>query len=177
MDSYEAWEKALSQTEIIRSRVQSLKTFEDTSVPYIFLAESAVNPGDTVARMGEVVVEKPSLILPPNVPQFEGFDFDEKENFDQNLLVTFLLVRGINIPSFRYNNKTSSLTLIEGDLPRAIDHYLNLLQRQENVQTGLMTGPEDCWQFSIFVYICSQIARNAEQDIQKLLAEYRKRKN
>ena len=177
MNIYDAWARALRETEIVRSRVQSLKTFEDTVVPYVFLAESSVNEGDTVTRCGEIVVEKPSLILPPNVPQFDGFEFDSAGGIDENSLVNFFLVRGINIPSLRYNNKTSDLSLFEGGLDQAVKYHLNQLQRSENVQTGLITGPEDCWQFSILVYICSQIVRNAGTDIRKLMAEYRKKQD
>ena len=176
MDIYDAWTKALKQTVILRSRVQSLKTFEDTILPYIFLAESTVNEGDTVARTGEVVVERPALILPPHTPQFEGFDFESLNSFDQSSVVNFLLIRGIQIPSMHYNNKTSSLTVVEGNLNRTIPAYLNQMQQKENVAAGLLTGPEDCWQFSVLVYVASQIARNAERDIQKLLEEFRKKR-
>ena len=175
MDIEEFWEKALRNTEIIRSRVQALMTSADTHVPYILLSESSLNQGDTVVRKGEVFVEKPSLILPPNNPQFQGFEFDGTEVLNKNSMINFLLVRGVTIPSLKYDNKTSSLDIYEGSLSRAIKHYQELLLQQENVSTGLMVGPEDCWQFSLIIFICSQIARNAQQDIQKLLQEYHKR--
>jgi hypothetical protein len=175
MDAYEAWAKALKNTEIIRPRVQSLLTFKDTHVPYILLSESTVNLGDTVVRQGEVIVEKPSLILPPNVPQFEGFDFDEQMR-GKDAILNFLLVRGMSIPSFHYNNKTYMIDVFEGNLNKAVSHYNGMLQNQENVQSGLMVGPEDCWQFSVIIYICTQIARNADVDIKRLLEEFKKKK-
>ena len=174
MDIYEDWSRALKNTEIIRPRVQSLLTFKDTHVPYILLSESSINLGDTVVRQGEVIVEKPSLILPPNIPQFDGFDFEE-ESADKNAIINFLLVRGVSIPSLHYSNKTYMVDIYEGNLNKAISHYQELLQHQENVQAGLMTGPEDCWRFSVIIYICSQIAKNADTDIRKLLEEYKKK--
>ncbi len=176
MDIQKAWEKALKNTEVIRSRVQSLMTFEDTLVPYVLLSESSINVGDTVVRKGQIMVERPSLILPPNIPQFEGFDFErEKQPVDENSVVNFLFVRGINMPSMRYNNQTSSLEVYEGKLSEAIKHYNEELQREENVRVGLIVGPEDCWQFSLLIYTCSQIVRNADTDIRKLLDEYHKK--
>jgi hypothetical protein len=175
MDIYEAWAKALKNTEILRARIQHLLTFDDTVVPYILLSESSINAGDTVARTGEVVVEKPSLILPPNHPQFEGFEFDPGRAPKDGLL-NFLLIRGIQMPSLNYNNRTSSLDVYEGDLSKAASYYLDRLQRKENVHTGLITGPEDCWQFSVLIYVCTQVARNSARDIVKLLEEYRKGK-
>ena len=173
MDIYDFWVKALKSTQIIRPRVNGLLSQKDTAVPYIMLSESSVNVGDTVVRKGEVVVEKPALVLPPASPQLEGFQFAPDENFKQDAFVNFLLVRGITLPSMKYNNTTNSLEVFEGDLAKAISHYGNFLQRQENVTTGLIAGPEEGWQFSILVYICSQVVRNAESDIRNLLKDFK----
>lgn len=172
---YEAWAKALKNTEIIRPRIQALMTFTDTVVPYILLSESSINLGDTVVRKGEVVVQKPSLILPPNIPQLDGFEFgDPLQPGDENSIVNFLFVRGINLPSMKYNNRTHSLDIHEGDLNKAVSHYKEQLQREESVHAGLVVGPEDCWQFSVLIYICTQIVRNTDVDIRNLLKEYKK---
>lgn len=175
MDIEKDWEKALRNTEIIRARVQALMTLSATRVPYILLSESSINEGDTLVRKGGVMVERPALIVPPNNPQFNGFEFDAEENFNQNAFINFLIVRGVTIPSLRYDNTTSSLDVHEEKLSDAIKHYKELLQREENVETGLIVGPEDCWQFSLLIFICTQIARNADQDIRKLLEEYHKK--
>ncbi len=174
MNMQEAWDKALKQTEIIRARVQPLHTFEATQLPYIFLAESIVNKGDTVVRKGEIVVEKPSIILPGNIPQFEGFEFEKETSFGDDFLTTFLMVRGVKFPSFKYNNKTDSLEVYEGKVQKAIQHYSQELQKKEDVSTGLVAGPEDCWQFSVLFFICSQVLRQADGDIKKLFDRFRR---
>ena len=171
----DAWNKALRNTGIIRSRVQALRTFHDTHVPYVFLAESTINIGDTVIRKGEVVVKKPALILPPNIPQFEGFDFNEDYVGQENDFLNFLLVRGVAMPSLKYDNHTHSLNIFEGKLSEAIKYYQDLLQQHENVNTGLVTGPEDCWQFSILIFIYSQVVKNVPNDMKRILDEYRKK--
>ncbi|MDP8213538.1 MAG: hypothetical protein P9X22_09690 [Candidatus Zapsychrus exili] len=173
MDIEKFWNKALKNTEIIRSRIQALGVNSETHVPYILLSESTINIGDTIVRKGEVVVEKPSLIVPPHNPQFEGFDFDAEDTVNQNSLINFLLVRGVSIPSLRYDNKTHSLDVFEGKLSAAIKSYKEDLNKQENVKSGLIAGPEDCWQFSLLIFICSQIARNADNDIRKLLEKHK----
>lgn len=166
------WKKALSETEVIRSRVQSLSSFEATKVPYIFLAESSINIGDTVVRKGELLVERPSLIVPPNNPQFNGFDFQETTGVDSDSFINFLLIRGVSLPSLKYDNQVSSLDVYEGSLSEAIKHYENDLQRTENVSTGLIKGPEDVWQFSLLIFIGSQIIKNAEMDFKSLLRKF-----
>ena len=174
MDFQHAWERALQETSIIRSRVSLLQTFDDTRVPYMFLSPSLINDGDTVVRRGEVVVQRPSLILPPNIPRFEGFDFDQEQGADQSAVMNYLLVRGITVPSLNYNNKTSSLNVFEGGMSRAIAHFANQLEREEDVSCGLVAGHEDVWQFSVLILICSQIARNTQVDIRRLMNDLRR---
>ncbi|MBU0468937.1 MAG: hypothetical protein KKD07_05315 [Candidatus Omnitrophica bacterium] len=174
MDIEKAWNRALKNTEIIRARIKSLSVHGDTHVPYVLLSESTINMGDTVVRTGEVVVAKPSLIVPPLNPQFKGFDFEEGQHIGEDSLINFLIVRGISLPSMKYDNKTSSLDIFEGRLSEAIKYYEKNLQRKENIKTGLIAGPEDCWQISLLIFICSQILKDVNSDIRKLLDDYRK---
>ncbi|NLE64859.1 MAG: hypothetical protein GX606_02960 [Elusimicrobia bacterium] len=174
MNWQQAWEQALKRTTIVRSRIASLNTFSETAVPYVMLSASQVNDGDTVVRRGEVVVQKPSLILPPNIPQFEGFEFQKEEGEADGSVMSYLLIRGISIPSMRYNNKTYSLDVFEGGVDRAVAHFANLMERKEDVQTGLLAGPDDAWQLSVLIFVCSQIARNTQVDLKRLMDEYRK---
>lgn len=169
MNIHDAWEKALKRTEVIRQRVQPLSVIGVTPLPYIFLAESKLNEGDTVVRKGEIMVEKPSIILPNYSPQFEGFELDQDYPEQQNLFASFLLIRGIRFPSFKYNNKTESLDIFEGHLKEAMNRYTRELQQKEDVHTGLVVGPEDVWQFSVMIFICNQVIRQADGDIRKLL--------
>jgi len=169
MDIEKAWEKALKYTEIIRPRVEPLHTFKTTHLPYIFLAESSVNEGDCVVRKGEVLVEKPSIILPPDSPQLDGFDFKDVSLRQQDTIISFFLVRGIGFPSMKYNNKTYSLDIFEGRLSQAIEKHTHELQKAENVTSGLVIGPEDCWQFSVLIFVGMQILRSTDNDIRKLM--------
>ena len=174
MNTHESWEKALKNTEILRSRIQELSTFSDTQVPYILLSESLSNHSDTVVRKGEILVQKPSIILPPHLPQFLGFDFQKEKEFETENIMNFLLVRGVELPSLKYQNKTFSLNLYDGSLSKAIDHFADDLQKQEDVRTGLVAGPEDCWQFSVLIFICGQVAKNSDADIRRLMQKYKK---
>lgn len=175
MDIQERWEKAIEKTRIIRSRVKELSTFNETNLPYIFLAEALVNVGDTVVREGEVVVEKPSIVLPFNAAHFEGFEFDKDFDIQEDMVMNFLFVRGVSFPSMKYNNRTSSLNLRNGNIDEALTYYSNMLEQKEDVQCGLIVGPEDCWQFSVLIFICSQVVKSADTDIRRLIDNFRKR--
>ena len=175
MDLDKIWNRALQYTEIIRSRVRPLMSLSQTQVPYILLSESSINEGDTVVRKGEITVEKPTIILPPNIPQFKGFDFEEADARDGSV-INFLLIRGVSLPSLKYDNQTNSLDIYEGKLSEALKFYQNELQQKEDVHTGLILGPEDCWQFSLLIFIGTQIIKNSDQDIKQLLDEFKKKR-
>lgn len=174
MNIQDAWEKALKSTRIIRSRAHELQTFSDTNIPYVFLSKAVVNAGDTIVRKGEVTVQKPTIILPSHLPQFDGFDFEKEFEIGQDIVTNFLLVRGITFPSMKYNNKTSSLDIYEGHLEKATAYYKDKLQLKEDVHSGLIVGPEDCWQFCVLIFMCTQVAKSVNSDIRKLLERFRK---
>ena len=173
MDIQELWDKALKHPEIIRARAQDLATFETTALPYIFLAESSLNAGDTVVRKGQVLVERPSLILPS--PRFEGFEFLQDLQVSEDAVLNFLLVRGVKFPSLRYRHELSSLDIREHSLHQAIDHFAEQLKQAEDIQTGLVVGPEDAWQFSVLILVGGLVIRSTEGDLRRLFNEWRKR--
>ena len=43
------------------------------------------------------------------------------------------------------------------------------MEYEENVNTALVVGPEDCWQFSLLLYIATLVGRCARTDIINLL--------
>ena len=169
MDIEKLWDKAQGKTEIIRGRAKALSTFSHTVVPYTFLAESSVNDGHIVVRKGRVIVDKPMIVLPEDMPQFEGFDFKEDMDIEGDSVQTFFLMRGIRFPSLKYNNSVESLDLEEGALTKSIEKHKKALEKEENVSTALMIGPEDCWQFSILLYLASLVGRCTRTDIMNLL--------
>ncbi|PIQ83861.1 MAG: hypothetical protein COV75_05225 [Candidatus Omnitrophica bacterium CG11_big_fil_rev_8_21_14_0_20_63_9] len=177
MDIQELWEQARKQTELVRLRMQDLATFDATAVPYLFLAESSLNAGDTVVRQGQVVIERPAIVLPKFSPQFEGFDFEGELHLSDELVASFLLVRGIQFPSLKYRHQVSSLDVYEGSLQRAIDHFSQRLTMAEDTTTGLVIGPEAAWQFSILLLVGALVVRSAEGDLRRMLEAWRKRRS
>lgn len=175
MDIEELWDQARRRTEILRMRLQDLSTFEATAIPYIFLAESSVNPGDTVVRKGRVLIERPSIVLPGFSPQLKGFEFEPDLHINDDAVATFLLVRGIHFPSLKYQHQGTSLDLVEGPLQQAVHHVEDQLKRAEDTHTGLVLGPEEAWQFSILFLIGALVVRSTDGDLRRILDEWRKR--
>ena len=169
MDIEKLWEKALKKTEIHRARLNKLHTFKATELPYTLLTESSVNIGDTVVRKGTIKANKPLIIMPHHYPIFEGFDFSEDIHMGDDMLRSFLLMRGISLPSLKYSNRTYSVDLYENSLKNAIEHYKGIMQKKEDVRQGLIIGSDDAWKFSLLIYVAAMVSKSASSDIQAFL--------
>ncbi|GAH90198.1 unnamed protein product, partial [marine sediment metagenome] len=77
--------------------------------------------------------------------------------------------RGVSFPMLKYSNQTYAVNLFEGPLGKAIGHFSRQLERKEDVHSGLITGPEDSWQFSVLIYVGTLAIRSAPHDIERLL--------
>ncbi|MBU0700631.1 hypothetical protein KKE26_04980 [bacterium] len=173
MELEQMWGKAVKETEIIRYRISPLQTFKVTDVPYTLLCESIVNPGDTVVRKGHVSVHEPSLLMPPNHPFFEGFGFEENLCVDKDTIRTFLLLRGISFPSLKYNNEINAIDVFEGCIDKAVKHHADRLEREEDVKAGLIVGSDECWQFSVLIFVGGLVTRSASKDMKNLLERHK----
>lgn len=164
------WQKAISKTEIYRARLKYLYTFDQTALSYIYLAESAVNEGDVVRRQGSVMVQRPIVFLPGDMPQLEGFEIEDRNlSIGNDAVAAFLFMRGVSFPTMKYLNQTVKLDVIPGPLSKAIKHYKEDLEKKEDINTGLLVSPEDCWQFAVLIYAAVLAAKSIPEDIKNIL--------
>jgi hypothetical protein len=154
--------EAQKRTEVLRSRKNLLYTFGSTRLPYVFLAESAVNEGDVVLRRGEVTVDRPRIIAPANPVEFEGFGFEDGE---EEGMIPVLLNRWIKFPAARYQNSSAALEVAGGPLEAATERVINELDRGNDIRTGVIQGPESVWGFSVLGYVGQMVARSAPGNI------------
>ncbi len=175
MDLQELWAKALKNTEIVRPRVQPVSSTADTRLPYVFLAPSEVNSGDTVIRQGEVVLTKPSLILPQMFAHLEGFDLEQDMQYSPDTVINFLLVRGVQLPNLKMANSTVRVDVHEGRLEQARSLHAERLIRAEDTVTTLLAGAPDAWQFSVLLFVALQAQRSADRDLKAILEEWKRR--
>lgn len=172
MNIEEVWQKALDNTEITRPRVRPLSSSENTEIDYIFLARCQAEAGHTLVKTGKVLVERPSIVLAHNLPQFYGFDFDKDLSLSQDSVINFFLVRGVKFPTLKYNNQTQKQKLLSDDIDKVKAKFSNKLQRSEDVHTGLITGLQDTWQFSVLIFVCCMIAKSLDSDIRKTFERF-----
>ena len=150
-----------------------LSSSDATSIPYIFLAESAINLGDTVLRRGKVLVHRPAIILLEDMPQFEGFEFQKDYQASPDIVKMFLLIRGVSFPSLKYQHQVSQIDIYEGHLEKAKEYFKDELQRREDAETGLIVGVEDSWQFSLLIYVGLLMSKSLPSDIRKLWEKFK----
>lgn len=174
MEFDKQWQQAIAKTKIIHFYKPYLSSSRSTIVPYIFLAASEINLGDTVVRKGKVAIDSPLIVLPKNMPQFSGFQLQEELGIDQEALQLFFMVRGIRFPSLKYKHEISTIDIWEGDLEKAITEFQDELERKEDVETGLIVGPAQYWQISLLFYVTVLINRSAPSDLEQFFEDLRR---
>ena len=175
MDFEEKWQEVIAKTQIHSFYKHRLSRYETTTLPYTFLGASLINHGDTVVRRGSVIVDKPLIFLPRDIPQFTGFELEEELGVDEDNLRFFFMIRGINFPSLKYKHEISSIDVLEKDPEEAISFYRNEIERKEDIETGLIFGPVETWQLSILFYVNILINRSTSKDLEHYLEEIKKR--
>ncbi len=58
-----------------------------------------------------------------------------------------------------------------------MDYFSREMEKREDVHSGLMLGPEDCWQFSVIIYVATLAVRSLPGDLEKLLDDFNKKKD
>jgi len=174
MDFEQNWQRAVKNTEIERSWIGHLNTSSSTTLSYIMLSESALDSSDTVIRKGNIEVTRPMIYVPDNNPVFEGFESSNKDMLDSSILI-FLLLRGVSFPSLKYQNNVYSLDIDNASLIEVAKRNKRELQRLEDVKTGLIIGPDDCWHYSLVIYVAALASKSASNDIEKYLENLKDR--
>ncbi|MDD5613866.1 MAG: hypothetical protein PHQ54_02200 [Candidatus Omnitrophica bacterium] len=174
MDIEKVWHKAVKDTEIEKSCLTYLNSASSTMLHYIMLSESLLDNSDTVVRRGRIEITKPLVYLPEHNPVFKGFEFSDGDICDSSVL-TFLLLRGVNLPSLKYHNTVYSLDVESLSLSESVKKHKQHLQKLEDVKTGVIIGPDDCWHFSLLIYVAALAAKSAPNDIRNFLEDLKRK--
>ncbi len=171
IDLTKKWNEALKKTKIIRLRYTKLNTFNKTFLPYVLISKSSINNNTTVIREGKVEVAPAMVHLPEGFPMFDGFNFYDTTQYHDETIKTFLLVRGVKLPSLKYSNDEIKLDLSEKTVDEVIKEYQEKLSRKEDLDTGIILGIPEVWQFSLLIYIGTIIAKSFDSDIRNIFNE------
>ncbi|MDR0867511.1 MAG: hypothetical protein LBP75_03420 [Planctomycetota bacterium] len=150
---------------VLKERKNPLFTFGPTKLPYLCL--TAVGD-DTLIRAGEVVSDKPKIVIPGRDFEFSGFD---DEDTDGGLPV--LIARGVKMPTASYTNKEQPARRVSDNLAAAAAREIARLNDANDTRTGVICAPEQVWRLSLLLYVGQQIARSSESNLAEHLERLR----
>ncbi|MCS7185097.1 MAG: hypothetical protein NZ870_04155 [bacterium] len=169
MNFIEMFDEALKNTKILRMRLKSLEQKKSTVCPYTIIMPSRVDSNDALVKKGNVIIEKPIIILPENLAEFIGFEF-EKMGIRNDILNTVLLMRGIRLPSMRYKNLQYKIDVVNKNYLQYANEIAEKLKLREDTEEGVITTKTpDSWQFSLLIYTASLFIKNLPNDIKNIL--------
>ena len=168
MNPNEMFKAAIETTNVVKRRQYSLFTFGTTRLPYYFIAESEIDPHDTVVREGKVNVDKPHIYMPGYNPQFEGFEFDENTPMDEEDIKYVFLSRRILLPSLHYVHSEKSLSIENISVDEKISTICNTLSRKSDTITGVIRGKDKFFPFPLLIYVGEMIMRSTGSNVMDL---------
>lgn len=159
----EKFEQIWKQTKILRPVDRKLFTFGDTHLPYILVADSVVNRGDTVVREGEVVVKRPLIYAPRSgFPTFEGFS--EKGERAAGMIIQ----RMMYIPPYEYKNSQHSLSVTPEPLNGVVVRLNEKLDRKEDNLTVIIKTMADMWEVSVMCFAAERMIESIPSNLKEL---------
>ena len=166
MESFdERWARAFDQTRLHRTRKHDLYTFGATRLPYIFLAESSINTGDTIVRRGEISTDKPAILLGnAEGPRFEGFQDGDGDQRDQ-----LLFARAFRFPGLNVQNQSMHMDIVARDMSALCDELMAELELKRDSRTAVIEGPEDLWGLSLIFYAAKMTSRSAPSNMRDFM--------
>ncbi len=163
------------KTEIIREYQQTLYTFGDMRLPYVFVAEHDKFKDRTVVRKGVILFQKPHILLPKHYlgPHFkEGF-----EHADAIPPEAAYLFRSVGLP---YSNITNKIIADEelryGSLKSVLQTFNTMLEGQDNTETGLIKGLLEGADISLMRYSIGLAIKSAPQNLSHYLEHINRQK-
>lgn len=163
--------EAVKSTRILRARKNYLFTFGNTRLPYVMIANSLINSGSSVIRTGEVVVDKPQIIISNDAAAFEGFEI-ENSSVDLDQVKFALMSRGFSFPQMNYKNSTQFLEVVNDKPEVVIERQMNQYEDANDSRVGLIACQEDTWNLSLLHYVLTQVIRSSTSNMQEYLERY-----
>ena len=165
--------EAAQTTRIVRRREHSLYTFGNTKLPYAFFAASD-KANQAVVRKGNVLVERPQIMLPGTGASFEGFGNIDFDNAGGSVSIFAAISRLIRLPSLRYIHDSASKELIAKSAKGAADSAANDAEARGDSHLAVLEGRDELFLYSLMLYVGEMVARSAGDNVSEYL-EHMKR--
>lgn len=168
MNFIEKFDEALKSTKILRMRLKALEQKKNTICPYTIVMPSRFDAKDALIKKGNIIVEKPVIILPENLAEFIGFELEEF-GIRNDMLNSALLLRGIRLPSLRYKNLQYKIDVVNKNYKEHAEDIAETLKLKEDVEEGVViTKNPELWQLSLLIYTAGLFIKNIPNDLKNL---------
>jgi hypothetical protein len=161
----ERLEYAIRHTKILRLPKQTLATFGMTNIGYYLVTEPVYSElgkdvTETVVREGRVVAERPRIVTPHYLSQFEGFSPDAKRYFS-----VLLKKYGPSAPGlfYSYRNEPKGLTIVAGSITAVVDKINAEIDKRGDPLAAIIKGEDELWDVSLLKFIY-EMARNSMEN-------------
>ena len=153
---------AVNHTEILRPPKQSLATFGSTNIYYYLVTEPAYselvkNVTETVVREGKVIAERPRIVTPYYLSQFEGFSPDAKRYFEMLIRTYGPDATGL---FYTYKNEPKELTIVSDNLLSVVSKLNAEIDKRGDPLTSIIKGEDELWDVSLMKFI-SEVTRKS----------------
>ena len=146
---------AVQHTEILRVPKQTLSTFGTTNIYYYLVTEPAYselvkNVTETVIREGRVIAQRPRIVTPYYLSQFEGFSSEARRYFE-GLIKT----HGSDAPGlfYTYKNEPKELNIVSDNLPSVVAKLNEQIDKRGDPLTSIIRGEDELWDVSLMKFI------------------------
>ena len=152
-----------------------LFTFGDMELPYVFAAEHSRFKDRTVVRRGVVQIQRPHIILPGSYggPEFEN-GFEHAKALPPEAVYLF---RAMGLPYSHITNRPLAQEQIEYcGLQAVLDKLNQRMERQEDLETGLIKGVIDGPDISLMRYSLGLMIRSAPGNVKEFFEHTRRQR-
>lgn len=162
-------------TEVIREYQRMLYTFGDMELPYVLVAEHDRLKDRAVVRKGLVLLRKPHVFVPP---YFGGPEF--KEGFEHANTIppeAAYLFRVMGLPYSHITNRHIVEESLEyGSLKSVLEKFDREMEKQEDMETGLIRGIIEGADVSLMRYSVGLVIKSAPGNVAEFFEHMRRQR-
>ncbi|MFC1593097.1 hypothetical protein ACFL4C_03690 [Candidatus Omnitrophota bacterium] len=163
-------EYVVRHTEILRPPKQNLATFGTTNIYYYLVTEPAYTElvesvTETVVREGRVIAERPRIVTPYYLSQFEGFSSKARRYFEILLRTHGPHASGL---FYTYKNEPKELTIVSDSLLSVVDKLNTKIDKRGDPLVSIIKGEDDLWDVSLLKFIFEMTRKSLQQNVRQL---------
>lgn len=146
MEVDEKIQRAIQNTEVLRSPQQTLATFGSTNIYYYIITELVANTN--IVREGRVIAAKPKIVTPAYLANLDGFSGQARRYIE---MMAQRYPRELGI-FYSYKNEPKEMNIVTESLNQVVDKINQRIDSQGNPLSAIIKGVEELWDVSLLKF-------------------------